>query len=102
MGDTLINVLAHCGGADSVLWHRSAWQPGALRARAELVHLEEKFARTRAEAGDPQPLISISTPGSRTASPAVRGLGWERTAKTLLPDIPVLTTHGTAEDAEEV
>ena len=103
MGDTLDDVLAHCGGADNVsaLKRMAARRIAALEA--ELVHLEEKFARTRAEAGEPTAAdLDLYSRLTNTHRRQCEALGWERVAKDVTPTISSYSLDRASEDAEEV
>ena len=101
MGDTLDDVLAHCGRADhvSALKRMAAHRIAALEA--ELVHLEEKFARTRAEAGEPTAAdLDLYSRLTNTHRRQCEALGWERTAKDITPNIAAYSRDRASEDEE--
>ena len=88
MRDTYTAILSHCGGADyiSETKRMSARRIAALEA--ELVHLEDKFARARADGAQPDAadldLYGRLANGQRRHMEAV---GWERAQKDCTPSL---------------
>jgi len=88
MRDTYTAILSHCGGADfiSETKRMSARRIAALEA--ELVHLEDKFARARADGKEPDvtdlDLYGRLANGQRRHLEAV---GWDRTQRDVTPTL---------------
>jgi hypothetical protein len=88
MRDTQAALVAHCGGADHVSETMRATCRRAAALEAELVHLEDGFARTRAEGGEPD-AAAVDLYG-RIADRQRRlheVLGWQRHARDTTPSL---------------
>jgi hypothetical protein len=99
MGDTLDDVLAHCGGADhvSTLKRMAARRIAALEA--ELVHLEEKFARTRAADEEPSAAdLDLYSRLTNTHRRQCEALGWERVARDITGKVTAYTRTAVPDD----
>jgi hypothetical protein len=87
MRDTLNAMLAHLGGEDFVSEPQRMLARRVAALEAELIHLEDNFARVRTEGGEPDPLdLDLY---SRMASAQRRHLetiGLARAAKDITPD----------------
>ena len=88
MRDTYAAVLTHCGGADYVSETKRMAARRIAALEAELVHLEDKFARARADGAQPDTadldLYGRLANGQRRHMEAV---GWERTARDVTPSL---------------
>lgn len=79
-------VNGHLAGADQASETQLLMARRVGTLEAELIHLEDKFARTRAEGGEPEPALldlygRLADRQRRLADP----LGWERRAKNVEP-----------------
>ena len=84
MRDQLAALLAHCGGNVSETMRATCRRAAALEA--ELVHLEDAFARAHAEGGEPD--ASALDLYGRLADRQRRlheVLGWQRTPRDITP-----------------
>lgn len=93
MRDRLDGVLAHCGGPDfaSELKHMAARRIACLEA--ELVFLEDKLGRIRAEGGEPDAaVLDLYSRLTNTHRRQCEALGWERTARDVTPHLDVYLT----------
>jgi hypothetical protein len=87
MRDTLSALLVHCGGGDVSETKRLVARRVAV-LESELVHMEDSFAKLRAEGAEPEPAAvdlygRLSDRQRRLAEP----LGWERTAREITPTL---------------
>ena len=88
MRDQLAALLAHLGGADYASETLRATCRRAAALEAELIHLEDGFARCRADGGEPDP-AALDLYG-RLADRQRRlheVLGWQRTARDVTPTL---------------
>src|SRR5262245_48085387 len=88
MRDTYSAVLAHCGGADAVseLEKLAARRIGALEA--ELIHLEDNFARARSEDRAPDSAsIDLYQRIANTQRRLAESLGWQRRQRDVTPTL---------------
>ena len=86
MRDSFAALVTHCGGADHVTETMRATARRAAALEAELIHLEDKFARTRADGGEPD--ASDLDLYGRLADRQRRlheVLGWQRTPRDITP-----------------
>jgi hypothetical protein len=92
MRDTLQNLQAHCGGELSETQRLAARRVSTLEA--ELVYLEDKFARARAEGREPE-IAELDLYGrlaDRQRRLAEAALGWKRVPRDVTPPDPL--TYG--------
>jgi hypothetical protein len=85
MKETLQNLQAHCGGEFSETQRLAARRVSTLEA--ELVYLEDKFAKVRAAGGEPD-IAQLDLYGrlsDRQRRLAEAALGWQRTARDVTP-----------------
>ena len=94
-------IYAHCGGEQHVTetLRLQARRVGVLEA--ELVFLEQKFAKARAEGQEPKTSdLEIYGRLSAHQRRACGPLGWQRTARNVTPSLRDLLHHDAAEDAD--
>jgi hypothetical protein len=106
MRDTLERMVSHCGGDEVISETRRQMARRCACLETELIFLESKFARCRAEGGEPS-LADVEVYGRLAGNQRriAEALGWERTAKDITPD-PLTYARDCArrkaEDAEEL
>jgi hypothetical protein len=105
MRDTYHAMLAHAGGADYVSETKRLMARRVAACEAELIHLEDKFALTRAGGGEPNPSdLDIYGRLAGQQRRCLEALGWERTAPDVTPPHPLdyarNYARSTAEEAE--
>ena len=82
MRDTIGNLVSHCGGIDTVSETQRLAARRVSVLEAELIHLEDKFAVTRQQGGEPDPDLldlygRLADRQRRLSDPS----GWKRTSK---------------------
>jgi hypothetical protein len=94
-------VVGHCGGDDVISETKRMSARRAATLEAELVFLEDKFAKARAAGGEPDP-VELDLYG-RLAGQQRRineTLGWERTARNIGPSLGELLRADIIEQRE--
>jgi hypothetical protein len=88
MRDTMAAMFAHCGGENRVSEAKRLAIRRIAALEAELIFLEDKFARTRGEGGEPDAadldLYGRLANGQRRHLEAV---GWDRTQRDVTPSL---------------
>jgi len=94
MRDSLAALVTHCGGGDYISETLRATCRRAAALEAELIHLEDKFARCRAD-GDEPDAATLDLYG-RLADRQRRlheVLGWQRTPRDVTPTLEQYTAE---------
>jgi len=87
MRDSYTGLLAHLGGADHVSETQRMAARRVAALEAELVHLEDAFARARAEGGEPDMAsLDLYSRLSNTQRRLNEVLGWQRQARDVTPN----------------
>jgi hypothetical protein len=100
MRDTLNAIVAHCGGVDVISETLRMMARRAACLETELIYLESKFARIRAEGGEPV-LAEVEVYGRLAGNQRriAEALGWERTARDVTPTLTQYMRMSPAERA---
>jgi hypothetical protein len=103
MRDTFRELVVHCGGDAEISETRRLIARRVSTLEAELVYLEDRFAATRAEGGEPDPAAidlygRLADRQRRLADP----LGWQRTPRNVTPSPGDYLAAKHAHDAESL
>lgn len=101
MRDSLNRLLEHCGGEAGISETRRMMARRCACLETELIFMESKFSRCRAEGGEPS--VADVDAYARIAGNQRRiadALGWQRVARDVTPDPLTYAKQIDAEDAE--
>ena len=86
LSDTLEAMVTHCGGPDLISEPKRMASRRASVLEVELVHLEDRMARIRAEGGEPDPtILDLYSRMAGTQKRMCEVVGFERQARDITP-----------------